>query len=228
MGVMKTMAYSDRGGRIGRDFSVDIRYAKDSFFDQQKVQRALIDVGDRQLPKSAARVRMIARRSMRYVSAKSQVVSAPGQPPRARRPKPWVRKFLFFYFDSATHSAVIGPARLPDSTDAPHDLEFGGYVHRANPRRRKRNVGGSGEIRVGGRRSRTTKRVRDWRGKTHQVTYARLHQASQAARANELNEQLYGPEVIQGTRAPRPFMGPALDRERPRIPDLFADSVRGD
>ncbi len=227
MGVMKTLAYSERGGRIGGGFSVDIRFAKDSFFDRQKVERALFDASDRQLPKAAARVRLTAQRSMRYVSAKSRLVSTPGEPPRARRPRPFVRKFLYYYFDEPTHSAVIGPARLPNSTDAPHGLEFGGLVHRKNPRRQERRVGGSGEIRIGGRQSRTTKTSRDWRGQVRQVTYAKLHQASQAARANELNEELYGPSVIEGTRAPRPFMGPALERERPRIPELFRDSLRG-
>ena len=74
-----------------------------------------------------------------------------------------------------------------------------------------------------GRLSRTTKKNRD--GKL--VTYARLQTTAQVDRANRLNEELYGPEFVGGNRIEaRPYMGPALQKEMPNLPALWANSVR--
>jgi hypothetical protein len=95
-----------------------------------------------------------------------------------------------------------------------------------NRRRRFREVGQGGEVRVGGRPSRTTKPVQDRRGNVVWVTYARLRSAAQAARANRLNEELYGPASYMATYPPRPYMGPALAAVRPSLSHLWATSVR--
>ena len=50
--------------------------------------------------------------------------------------------------------------------------------------------------------------------------------AAQADRANALNEELYGPEFLgPSPLAARPYMGPALTRELPKLPPLWANSV---
>ena len=44
-------------------------------------------------------------------------------------------------------------------------------------------------------------------------------------RANRLNEELYGPEFIGGNQIEaRPYMGPALQKEMPNLPALWAES----
>jgi len=95
-----------------------------------------------------------------------------------------------------------------------------------NPRRRVRKVGSGGEIRLGGRPCRTTRPVLDRHGATVQVTYARLRTGAQVARANRLNEQLYGPALYMATYPPRPFMGPALADVEPGLARLWLQSVR--
>ena len=59
------------------------------------------------------------------------------------------------------------------------------------------------------------------------VTYARLQTTDQVDRANRLNEELYGPEFVGGNRIEaRPYMGPALEKEMPNLPVLWANSVK--
>jgi hypothetical protein len=188
-------------------------------------------------------VRTIARRSMRYVTSlreqQRQVAagdrkrltgepapSAPGQPPHAVRPHPWIREFLYYAYDPAAGSVVIGPVRLSSRVNVPALHEFGGTVMVRNKRRRIRRIGSAGEIRIGGRPCRSTKPVVDRQGTSVQVTYARLRSGAQVARANELNEALYGPASYVATYAPRPFIGPALAVAAPSLPKFWAASVR--
>ena len=39
----------------------------------------------------------------------SHSLAKPGTPPRAVKPHPWIRQFLFFAFDTRTRSVVVGP-----------------------------------------------------------------------------------------------------------------------
>ena len=112
-------------------------------------------------------------------------------------------------------------------------------ARRTNKRRRKRVVGGAGEIRIGGRGARdkrgrflaatgkNTKRVTDRHGQSVLVTYGKLFTAQQAARANRLNEELYGPSTYVANYPPHPFMRPAFDTELAQhMPQMWADSVK--
>ena len=121
---------------------------------------------------------------------------------------------------------VIGPVRLSSRVNVPALHEFGGRVVLKNPRRRARKVGSGGEIRIGGRACRTTKPVQDRHGSTVHVTYVRLRTAAQVARANDLNEALYGPASYMATYAPRPYMGPALAAVQPGLARMWLTSVR--
>jgi len=137
-------------------------------------------------------------------------VSPPGTPPRAVRPHPWIREFLYYGYDPGTASVVIGPMRLSSRINVPALHEFGGTVAIRNRRRRVRKAGHAGEIDVRGGR----------------VVYSRLRTAAQVARANRLNEQLYGPMYRIATYPSRAFMGPALAAAQPSLPKLWAASVR--
>jgi len=216
---------------------------KNWFFDRERVRGMLRVTTRGALSKAGALVRTIARRSMRYVTSfqeqQRQIAagkrkrlsgepapSAPGTPPRAVRPHPWIRQHLYYAYDPGRGSVVIGPVRLFSQVNVPALHEFGGRIVLRNRRRRVRKVGSGGEIRVGGRACRTTKPVQDRHGNTVQVTYARLRSGAQVARANELNEALYGPASYIATYPPRPFMGPALAAVEPGLARMWLTSVR--
>ena len=137
---------------------------KSLFFDRPAVQRAVDKAKRAVLSKAGAFIRTTAQHSLR----RRKGTSPPGQPPHSH--VGLLKRFLFFAYEPASESVVIGPAKLNKPTDAPRALEHGGQtvVYR---RRRGRLV---------------RRRV---------------------------------------TIAARPFMGPALEKERPRLPKLWAGSV---
>ena len=209
-----------------------IKFAvKDMFLDRPEVVRA-IEAGRRKaLGKAGGYLRLVAQRSMKTVEPygpdwkhpqpglekgkrkrKLAGPSRPGEPPHAIRTHPWLKKKLYYSFDAGAKTVVVGPERLGKSSDAPHRLEFGGsgFARRRNPRRIRRGVGDGGEIRIGGRASATTKLNAEGLA----VSYATIRTVAQADRANQLNEQLYGPMWIGETFQieARPYMAPALEK----------------
>lgn len=202
-------------------------HVKRWFFDRQRV-KSYMDARSRQALQEAGRkIRRAAQTSMRYVTsrreqerrvaaglrkkeARDPSVSSPGQPPRAIKPHPWVRKNLFYAFEPVAQSVVIGPVGFPRGSGAPETLEFGGRTRVRNKQRRRRRVGGGGEINIRGGR----------------VFYTKLKTAAQVARANRLNEQLYGPMYKVVFVEARPYVRPALAKVRPELPRLWASSVR--
>lgn len=102
---------------------VDIKTVTKFFFDKAAVTSA-IDAGKRRaLAKAGAFVRRRARSSIR----KRKAVSAPGQPPSSHSGE--LRKLLFFAYDPASQSVVVGPAKFRRG-EAPPLLEYGGTVVR--------------------------------------------------------------------------------------------------
>lgn len=180
--------------------------AKGNFFDRKVVLNAMSKTEKKEFSKQGAIVRTRARQSMR----KRKKPSLPGQPPRVVKGQ--IKKFLFFSWDNTTRTVVVGPTLLPKGTGAPSTLEYGGTSKGGrNPRRRLRKIGSGGEIRVEGKR----------------VTYARIRTEAQAARANKLNEQLYGPLKFGPARiAKRPFMHPALTERVPKLAPALKDKLR--
>ena len=170
---------------------------KDLFFDRQKVIRAVDQATRKALAKAGAFIRQRAKTSIR----KRQGPARAGDPPHSH--VGLLKKFLFFGYDPASKSVVIGPARLARSTDAPHTLEFGGAAGR--PR----------QLRIG----RVGPLLREAYGR---VRYGLLRSSAQVARAQEIEA-----ERARARIAPRPYMGPALEKERPNLPRQWADSVRG-
>lgn len=200
---------------------------KSMFFDTARVRKA-VDKGTRKAMTTAGgTIRKIAQNSMKYVTSESQQEkdkaagkrkrirsykpSAPGAAPRAVKPHPFIRKFLYFGYDPAARNVVVGPVKLSRSTNAPERLEHGGStIRKKNARRRIRRIGDGGEIRI---------------VKGHAI-YTRIDTAEQAERANRLNAELYGPEEISIDAKPRPFMVPALKQELPSLPKHWHNTVR--
>ncbi len=130
---------------------VTIRGVSVSFFDSEKVLRAAQKGTIRALSKCGAFVRTDAKSSIRY----SDKSAAPGQPPKAKRKgmtrtsrkkdgtsvtrsvSP-LKELIFFAFDAATGSVVVGPAdfrnRKTKAYRVPTVLEQGGTVSERTPR----------------------------------------------------------------------------------------------
>jgi hypothetical protein len=191
---------------------------KSMFFDRPAVVEAVGRAGAKALGKAGAYIQRRAKSSIR----KRKRASRAGEPPSSHVGT--LRDRIYFSYDPPTRSVVVGPTPIGSVGVVPPTLEFGGTVpQRRNPRRRVRALGGSGEIRLDGPPSRTTKRNRDG----NIVTYAKLETMGQVQRANELNALLYGPEFIPEIQIEaRPYMGPALEKEMPNLPALWAGSVK--
>jgi len=220
------------------------------FFDEARVLAMVTPRMRDFLASSGAFAMTVARRSMRYVTSVREqqrqkragerrritgekALSAPRTPPHAVQPHPWLRGEtgtrygVFFALDPQRASVVIGPNLMPGRPyNLPHLHEFGGRVRVKNPRRSVRKVGSSGEVRIGGRPARTSHFGYDRLGRPVMVTYARLRTGAQVARANILNESLYGPSSYMATYPARPYMGPALAKTRPMLKKFWAESVR--
>lgn len=135
---------------------------KEMFFDRQAVIRAADRGTRRALSRFGAFVRTSARHSIR----KRKAVSEPGQPPSSH--VGLLRKLIYFGYDAARRSVVIGPTPLHGTAEVPPLLEYGGKARRPDRR--------------GGR--------------------------------------------VTAVYRPRPFMGPAFERERAKLPAIWADSIR--
>ena len=103
------------------------------FFDTKKV-RSVVDAGTRKvLSRFGAFVRQTARRSIR----KRKRASGPGEPPSSHTGL--LKRFIFFGYDPAAKSVVIGPERLSSkSGEAPSLLEYGGIATIKTRKGRKR------------------------------------------------------------------------------------------
>lgn len=105
----------------------DLKATTDWFFDRAAVAEKLDPAVRRALSKFGAYVRRRAQTSIRPRKGTSR----PGQPPHSHAGL--LRKFIFFSYDRASESVVIGPTLLkPDST-APAALEYGSETHAARP-----------------------------------------------------------------------------------------------
>lgn len=103
---------------------LSVKAAKAGFLDRAAVMRAVDRGRRRSLAKSGAFIRTTARRSMR----RRRGPSRPGRPPHAHAGL--LRDLLYFSFDGATDSVVVGPAAISKGGEAPPVLEFGGRVRK--------------------------------------------------------------------------------------------------
>lgn len=200
----------------------DLAKMKSVFFDRKAIIDRIGRAKARVLSQAGAFIRRTAKGKIRYAKGPSK----PGSPPhghRGRYGKSPLRELIYFAYDPSTNSVVVGPTPFQGAAIAPRVLELGGSVAaRKNPMRRFRTIGSGGEIRIGGRSCKTTKRNRLGR----MVTYAQIRTQAQADRANQIQEELYGPETIGPQRIePRPYMGPSLEENLPKLPPLWANSV---
>ena len=126
-------------------------------------------------------------------------MSTPGKPPFAHKGGrgPLLRKFLYFGYDPGADTVVVGPVRLGKG-EAPPLHEYGGTAKRARV------------IRTG-RKAFTPAQAQAYRRKVQsgQITREKKPTSTFTAKYPE-----------------RPFMNPALERERPQMASRWKDSIR--
>jgi len=136
--------------------------AKKMFFDSKAVTTRVDVATQRVFKKFGAYVRTSARSSIR----KRKAISKPGSPPSSHVGT--LRRLIYFGYDRASRSVVIGPEQFEGRAEGAEALEYGGRI-----------------------------RVKSRKQKTVMATY----------------------------RA-RPFMGPAFEKEKPKLPAMWANSVK--
>lgn len=162
------------------------------FFDAPAVLRAVDRARRQVLSKQGAFLRTRARSIIRP----RKTASAPGEPPHSHTGI--LRRFLYFSFDPATRSVVVGPARTnqvffdkdrrPVTGTVPSVLEYGGQIT-------IKEVHGHGRWQRADLRSKRRLAGLKTRYRTVNI-------------------------------APRPYMSTALALERRALPELWRDSVR--
>lgn len=98
----------------------DVAKWKLQFFDAAAVKKATDKDTRARLSRFGAFVRRRAQTSIR----KRKRTSPPGSPPYSHAGT--LRKLLFFAYDPARNSVVVGPAAGGSATGAPERLEYGG------------------------------------------------------------------------------------------------------
>lgn len=186
-----------------------------SQFNAEPLKRKVNQASFKSLGHAGAAIRLTARRSIR----RRKKPSAPGSPPNT--PTGHLKRVIRYEADRDRQEVVIGAVNEYSRTIwSLH--EFGGS-QRSKPRLLKVKtfrVGDFGPVRV--------KQINEY--KTEMVR-ARLNSEAQAQRATELvreENQRRMADARKRRRYPkRPFMGPALETQKNRLPKFWADSVRG-
>jgi hypothetical protein len=195
--------------------------AKANFFDREVVTKA-VDEGSREaLSKLGAFTRTVAQRSIKQarrlkkeemspemqaqyegakVSDRPYKSSEPGEPPRSRTKK--LKRGILYAFDPASKSVVAGAMKFSPSP-APSVLEYGG----------------SSEVDV---------ILAPKRKQGRKATEAQKAGLAKARAAGKLKR---GKEKTKTARvavkiAARPYMAPALEVVKPKIPDKFKNLIK--
>jgi hypothetical protein len=106
---------------------------KDFFFDRKAVTDAMDKASKKALSKAGAFIRQTAKSSMR----KRKKASAPGSPPSVHVGT--LKKLLYFAYDPAQRSVVIGPQAFAKGEAGPLN-EFGGRALRRDRRTRQKHT----------------------------------------------------------------------------------------
>lgn len=142
--------------------NLTLKKAKSQFFDRAKVKNAMDKTARKKLSRLGAFTRTRSRSSIRY----SKKVSAPGRPPHGHRTMQRnktnkktgvtkmqsvspLREFIFFAWDDASKSVVIGPVRLNN---------------KSGKSLRALEQGGRSEVKLGGKMVAVTIRARPFMG----------------------------------------------------------------
>lgn len=180
------------------------------------------------LSKAGAYIRGMARRSIGFNTEPSE----PGNPPHTSQKTSGLKNAIYFKVEGNVR-VVVGPTQSRIGLIG-HTHEFGGTEGPKRPPAKynanwKLQIGGHGPIRIIGgskvaehTKLTTEKQVERAKKRAYLVlVMAGVHNAEKLAR-------YYGSGSSKQRRYPaRPFMGPALDRAKDRLSQLWNNSVKG-
>ena len=219
---------------------------KDFFFDREEVRKRLAKKRFNALKSAGALSRRIIRRQPRKRRRKSR----PGETPSVHTDSKFATlKNVQFAYDPSSDGVVVGPIKIggeqleEGQTTVPEKLEYGGGT-RKNALWRKMYVGGSGPIEVDQQRRTATpkwgksreakpvnrgkrggtgqKSVVDQKGDERMVVFVPIETPAQAARAQRLHNEIWGPKFISANIEARPFVGPGMEIATGEFPELYA------
>lgn len=217
---------------MANPFTVDISIKK-FFFDRPEVLKRLKKKKLKALRSAGALSRKVARNSLRRRKRRS----LPGETPSVHTKSRFASlKNILFGLDPTREETIVGPVKIPgggdpgQTTPTPGVLEYGAVMRDKNRRRKIRKLGQVGEVAIEGHPQYDTQRkdgtlvsrgrFAKWKGskvktfdeREETVHYGILKSPAMVARANAINELLYGPEDFGAQKIePRPFMRPALE-----------------
>lgn len=160
-------------------------------------------------------IRTTAKRSIK----KRPGASKPDEPPHSH--SGLLKNFIFYNYDPATKSVVVGPQKLNPSPTAPKALEYGGPA--AGYNRPPLKIGDIGILEISGETKRGNLQkgtVRAW-GKTYIVHYGRIRTDAQLRLARLNEKDIFG-DGGHVTIAARPYMRPALGEAIKTLPTFFS------
>ena len=179
-------------------------------FTPEQLKRKTQQGTFRSLGHAGAAIRLTAKRSIR----RRKKSSSPGSPPHTQTGR--LKRSIRYEIDRSQPNIVVGPVN--EIAGRLWNLhEFGGVAKRRRKLKRHRfRVGEHGPIRV--------KSL----GNAAKFARIKLTTAAQASRATRLiEEENKRRSVARPRRYPkRPFMRPALDANRSRLPKFWRDSVK--
>jgi len=165
------------------------------------------------LRQAGAYIRGIARKSIKI----SPKYSPPGKPPRSRKGR--LKDAIIFAVEKEQQRVVVGPTAT-EVGQIGRTHEQGGTEPPKTKKARNPNwkleVGGHGPV----------------RNDTNGVGFAKLETEAQLERAKKIAPTVQAKEAQAAVQAksrkypPRPFMGPAFNIAKERLPKLWAGSVK--
>lgn len=181
------------------------------FFDAARIDKLSDAAVEKQLLKFGAFTRSDARRSIRKApkGTRRERSSKPGRPPISRTGN--LRENIFFGRDKRENSVVVGPLKNRSGA-APNALEYGGRATIKGFTPRVCKLGERGAI---------------GRDKAGRVVRVPLKTAEMVARANRFAAERAAASPPRTVKIePRPYMTPAFERNLPRAPELFRNSLK--
>lgn len=185
--------------------------------NSDKVMKMVNAKTRRALSRAGGYLRTTAKRSIKNRAG----ASPPGSPPHSH--SGLLKNFIFYRYDPGSKSVFVGPELLHrPRTGTLKSLEFGGPVPGYN--RPAPKIGDLGIIaftQVNPRHSsaRGPKAVKAW-GKTYEVQYARIRNDAMLRRVRENERKIFG-DAKSVSIAARPFMRPALEITKEKLPQFF-------
>lgn len=199
---------------------IAMKFDKRFYFDR----KAVSDIVGKEAAKALGRAGAFVQRRARSSLRRRKKISNPGNPPSVHSQDKYATlKNIQFQFVPKTMSVFVGPVKLNMGGSSswlpvPGLHEHGGTQRvlewRFNALELAKKWPGWAK------RKSTAKFSNEWRRRD-----LRWRDASRKRRKHKLSDIGVETRIRSATYAPRPFMGPALVKEAPKFPSLFARSA---